>query len=135
MHREILIVEQPIDLEPYVRKLTFPNCGAVTTFLGVVRDHAAGKNVVAIEYTAYDAMARKELERVVDRVGQKHGVEGVVVVHRLGRLLVGEASLGVVTASGHRKEALMCTLEIIDEMKKTVPIWKREFGPDGASWV
>lgn len=135
MHREVLIVEGPIDLEPYVRKLTLPNCGAVTTFLGVVRDHAAGKSVVAIEYTAYEAMARKELERVVDRVARTHGVEGVVVVHRLGRLSVGEASLGIVTASGHRKEALMCTLEIIDEMKKTVPIWKREFGPDGASWV
>ena len=134
MTRIVRINHEPIDLAPIVREFTTPECGAVTTFLGVVRDHSGSRRVEAIEYSAYAGMAEQELERVVDRVAGNHGVESVASVHRLGRLQVGESSLGVVVAAGHRREALMCCLELIDELKKTVPIWKLEFGPDGSQW-
>jgi molybdopterin synthase catalytic subunit len=133
--RAVLITREPIVLDEWVRKLTLPQCGAVATFLGVVRDHADGRAVESIEYTAYEGMAEQELATVVRRVAEAHAVAGAVVVHRLGHLAVGEASLGVVVSSAHRREALACTLEIIDELKRTVPIWKRERGPDGTTWV
>lgn len=131
----VRIVEDEIDLTPVIADLTRPECGAVLSFLGVVRDHADGKSVESIEYTSYAEMAEKELRRVVEDAQQALGVPHVAVIHRVGHLAVGVASLGVVVASPHRKEAFACGLRIIDEMKKTVPIWKKEFGPDGSHWV
>ena len=136
MKRIVKVQEERIALDELVAEFTQPDCGAVLTFLGVVRDHAAGKpEVEKIDYSCYEEMATKELERVVSACMERHGVPNVAVLHRVGMLAVGEASLGVVVSSPHRKEAFACGLEIIDEMKKTVPIWKREFGPDGAEWV
>lgn len=135
MTRIVKVGRDEINLDDLVRDLTRPECGAVLTFLGVVRDHADGKDVSAIDYTCYEEMAEKELDRVVERTMAKHGVPHAAVLHRVGHLEVGEASLGVVVASPHRKEAFACGLEIIDELKKTVPIWKKEFGPDGSHWV
>ena len=82
----------------------------------------------------HEEMAGKELRAVVERVADAHGVPRVRVVHRIGELGVGEASLGVACASVHRKESFACALEIIDELKKSVPIWKKEMGPEGTSW-
>lgn len=135
MTRIVKVQKDEIRLDELVRDLTHPECGAVLTFLGVVRDHAEGKSVEKIDYSCYEAMAERELDRVVERTMVKHGVPHAALIHRIGMLAVGEASLGVVVSSPHRREAFACGLEIIDELKKTVPIWKREFGPDGASWV
>ncbi|MEZ6195272.1 MAG: molybdenum cofactor biosynthesis protein MoaE [Planctomycetota bacterium] len=131
----VRVSEDPVVLDDLVAEFTRPECGAVLTFLGVVRDHADGKQVASIDYTCYAEMAEKELRRVVETVQARHGVPHVAVLHRVGHLAVGEASLGVVCASPHRRETFACGLEIIDEMKKTVPIWKKEIGPDGSHWV
>lgn len=133
--RIVRITREPIVLEPLIREVSRPDCGAVASFLGLVRDHAENRRTASIEYTAYEEMAEKELLKVVRTVADRFGAAAAIVVHRLGHLVVGEASLGVVVASGHRREAVHCMLEIIDEMKKTVPIWKKEFGPDGTTWV
>lgn len=135
MTRIVRVIREEISLDGLVRDLTRPECGAVLTFLGVVRDHADGKDVSSIDYTCYEEMAEKELTRVVERAMEKHRVPHAAVLHRIGHLGVGDASLGVVVASPHRKEAFACGLDIIDELKKTVPIWKKEFGPDGSHWV
>ena len=135
MPRIVTVTRDEIDLTDLVRTLTTSDCGAVLTFLGVVRDHAGGRRVASIEYTAYEEMAESELRAVVDRVADEHRVENVAVVHRIGHLEVGETSLGVVVASPHRREAFGCGLAIIDELKKTVPVWKKEIGPDGSHWV
>ena len=135
MTRIIKVQREPIELDAIVGELSRPDCGAVLSFLGLVRDHAGGREVESIDYSCYEEMAAKELDRVVARCQERHGVAHAAVVHRIGLLAVGEASLGLVVASPHRREAFACGLDIIDEMKKTVPIWKREFGPDGASWV
>ena len=132
---QVIVQEEVIALDSIVKDLTTSECGAVLVFHGVVRDHADGKAVKAIEYTCYAGMAEKELSDVVNRCLEAHPVSHVAVVHRTGRLAVGEASLGVVVASAHRREAFECGLMIIDEMKKTVPVWKKEFGPDGSHWV
>ena len=131
----VLVTRDPVDISDLVRDLTTPDCGAVLTFLGVVRDHAEGHDVEAIDYTCYEEMAAGELERVARRAMEKYQVKNLGVIHRIGRLKVGEASLGLVVASPHRGEGFACAQMFIDEMKKTVPIWKKEFGPDGASWV
>ncbi len=131
----IQITSEKIDVSEHVAALTKPDCGAVLTFLGVVRDHGDGHAVEAIDYSCYEEMAAKELAKVARVSMMKHGVEHVAVVHRVGLLNVGDASLGLVVASPHRVEGFACAQMLIDEMKKTVPIWKKEFGPDGTNWV
>ena len=131
----IEVTTDEIDMRGLTAQLTKPDCGAVLTFLGVVRDHADGHEVEEIDYTCYEEMAAKELANVARQSMMKHDVKHVAVVHRIGKLKVGEASLGVVVASPHRVESFACAQMLIDEMKKTVPIWKKEFGPDGTNWV
>ncbi len=135
MKRIVKVGPEPIDLDAIERGFSTPECGAVLTFRGIVRDHADGHVTEAIDYTCYDAMANKELEAVVDRCLAAHPVSHVAVLHRTGLLEVGEASLGIVVASSHRAEAFACAAMIIDEIKKTVPIWKHEIGPDGKRWA
>ncbi|MEE9394811.1 MAG: molybdenum cofactor biosynthesis protein MoaE [Planctomycetota bacterium] len=129
------VIEEKIKLEDLVAKATTSECGAVLSFLGVVRDHADGKSVESIDYSCYREMAQKELLKVVEKSVAACGVAHAFVLHRIGRLAVGEASLGLVVASPHRRESFECGLMIIDELKKTVPIWKKEFGVDGSYWV
>ncbi|HGY92950.1 MAG TPA: molybdenum cofactor biosynthesis protein MoaE [Planctomycetes bacterium] len=135
MQRIVEVGTEPIDLEAIEKNFSTPECGAVLTFRGIVRDHADGHVTDAIDYTCYDAMAKKELDAVVDRCLEAHPVSHVAVLHRTGVLEVGEASLGIVVASPHRAEAFACAAMIIDEIKKTVPIWKHEIGPDGKRWA
>ena len=130
----VRIQNEAIDMEPLVRELTTPDCGAVLVFHGVVRDQDGGRPVEAIDYSSYAGMAESELGKVAQVCAERHAVSHVAVVHRLGRLRVGEASLGLVVAAPHRRPAFECGLEIIDEMKKSVPIWKKEIGPDGSQW-
>ncbi len=133
--RVVELTRDPICMDAHVAALSRPDCGAVVVFHGLVRDHADGRAVEAIDYTCYEAMVESELKAVVDRSAESCGVENVVVVHRVGKLSVGEGSLGIVISSPHRVEAFRCAEMIIDEIKKTVPIWKKELGVDGSSWV
>lgn len=133
--KKVELTRDPICMDAHTAELSRPDCGAVLVFLGLVRDHASGKSVEAIDYTCYDAMVEKELKVVVDQASEATGVKNIVVVHRVGKLFVGEASLGIVVASPHRVESFRCAEMIIDEIKKTVPIWKKEFGTDGSTWV
>lgn len=135
MVRIARVVSDEIDLQGMDAELTTAECGACVTFKGVVRNHAEGQVVESIEYSCYEGMVQGELEAVMDRVCDGHGVENAAVIHRVGHLKVGEVSLVVVVATPHRREAFECALEIIEEIKKTVPVWKKEIGPDGADWV
>lgn len=131
----VRIVEGPIDVEEARRHVARPANGAVLVFHGVVRDHHEGREVAGIHYQAYRAMALRELQAVADEAAFRHGVEDVAVVHRLGRLGVGEASLVVAVGSPHRKPAFEAAQALIDELKRRVPIWKKEWGPQGEHWV
>jgi molybdopterin synthase catalytic subunit len=118
-----------------VRSVMRPSDGAYVLFEGVVRNHHEGKTVESIFYDAYRPMAEKEIARIVDEVQRVNADVVIAVVHRLGHLVVGDASIAIVTASPHRAEAFAACRMIIDRIKETVPIWKKERGPNGEEWV
>jgi Molybdopterin converting factor, large subunit len=109
--------------------------GAYVLFEGVVRNHHEGRAVESIFYDAYRPMAEKEIEKIVDDARQANADVAIAVLHRLGHLVVGDTSIAIVAASPHRAEAFEACRMIIDRIKETVPIWKKERGPDGEEWV
>lgn len=129
------LTDDPINTYQLVARLLRDSDGAVVTFDGVVRDHHEGKQVDSIEYHAYRSMAEKEIEKVVRSVESEHPDVALSVVHRLGLLRVGETSIAIACVSPHRGDAFEACRKIIDRVKETVPIWKKEFGPDGSAWV
>ena len=127
--------QNPIDSAALVRDVLRPSDGATILFEGVVRNHNEGKSVESIVYEAYLPMAEKEMARVVDGVRAAFPDVAVTVVHRLGHLVVGDTSIAIACASPHRAEAFEACRAMIDRIKQTVPIWKKERGPDGEEWV
>jgi molybdopterin synthase catalytic subunit len=125
----------PIALDPLVATVMSPERGGVAVFLGVVRREHAGRGVTALEYSAYEAMAEQECRAVVAEAEDRWAV-AVGLRHRIGRLAVGEVAVAVVAAGGHRDEAFAACRWVIDEIKRRVPIWKKEFYEDGSiAWV
>jgi len=112
-----------------------PSDGAYVLFEGIVRNHHEGKAVESIFYDAYRPMAEKEIEKIVGEVRAAFADVAIAVVHRLGHLVVGDSSIALVAASPHRAEAFTACRMMIDRIKETVPIWKKERGPDGEEWV
>jgi molybdopterin synthase catalytic subunit len=112
-----------------------PSDGAYVLFEGVVRNHHQGKAVESIFYDAYRPMAEKEIAKIVDEVQSQFADVAIVVVHRLGHLVVSDSSIAIVAASPHRAEAYAASRMMIDRIKETVPIWKKERGPGGEEWV
>lgn len=104
-------------------------------FEGVVRDNHRGRQVESILYEAYESMAEKEMGRVIESVQSRWPDVTIGVRHRLGRLSVGEVSIAIACCSPHRAESFEACRAVIDAIKKTVPIWKKERGPDGDEWV
>jgi molybdopterin synthase catalytic subunit len=132
----IRIRQEPLDVGAITRSVEEPGCGAVATFVGVVRDHNAGRRVKMVRYEAYESMALKKLEEVARILVERFGVHRVALEHRLGNLRVGEASVVLAVSSAHREEAFRAVREGMDILKSTVPIWKREFFADGEdAWV
>jgi molybdopterin synthase catalytic subunit len=109
--------------------------GAYILFEGIVRDHSDGKAVESIFYDAYRPMAEKEIAAIVDDVRDQFSDVAVAVIHRLGHLVVGDVSIAIACASPHRAEAFDACRMLIDRIKQTVPIWKKERGPNGEEWV
>jgi molybdopterin synthase catalytic subunit/molybdopterin converting factor small subunit len=129
------IVREPIDKDAAVRRLQRPADGAAVIFDGVVRNHTRGRRTLYLEYESYEAMALKQMEALVEEARSRFGVRGASIVHRLGRLEIGETSVLIVVASAHRAAAFEACRWIIDTLKKTVPIWKKEYFEDGAVWA
>ena len=129
------LTDAPIDRDALIRRVMRPTDGACALFEGVVRNHHEGKAVDSIFYDAYRPMAEKEIGRVIDSVREQFREVAVGVIHRLGELRVGDASIAIACASPHRAEAFSACRMVIDGIKETVPIWKKERGPDGEEWV
>ncbi len=127
--------DAPIRIEALLEEVRADADGAVALFVGTVRDHNAGRRVLHLEYVAYPQMALQEMERVEREAAERHGARRVVIVHRLGRLEIGEASVAVAAAAAHRAQALDACRDAIDTLKQTVPIWKKEFFEGGESWI
>ena len=112
-----------------------PACGAVATFVGTVRDHNDGKEVLHLEYEVHESMALKQFERMASALRESHGVWHVAIHHRRGHVPVGGPSVVVAVSAPRRVAALGACAEAIEHLKKDVPIWKREVFPDGHRWV
>jgi molybdopterin synthase catalytic subunit len=115
--------------------VTTPGAGGVVTFQGVVRDNARGKQVRSLAYDAYVEMAEQQMAQIAADVEQRWETSAVAMVHRIGRLEIGECSVVVVVACPHRAEAFEACRYAIDTLKSTVPIWKKEIYADGEEWV
>lgn len=129
------LTDEPIDSAALRRAVLRPSDGAAIVFEGVVRNHHEGHAVDSIFYDAYRPMAEKEIEKVIRGVEQEFPAVAIAVLHRLGELRVGDVSISIVCCSPHRAEAYEASRAVIDRIKKTVPIWKKERGPAGEEWV
>jgi molybdopterin converting factor subunit 1 len=129
------IVREPIRLESLVSQLSRPKDGAVVIFAGIVRNNTRGRQTLYLEYEGYEPMALRKMKEIGDSLKQRWGIDRVGMIHRLGRLAIGEASVVIVVSSAHRHVAFEAARYAIDTLKKIVPIWKREFFEDGDVWV
>lgn len=129
------LTDRPLDLATLVAAVASPERGGTCAFLGAVRDHHAGRAVLELEYTAYGPMAEATIAAIVAEAERRWPVR-VAVAHRLGRLAVGDAAVAVAAAGSHRDEAFTACRHVIEELKRRVPIWKRERYADGTeAWV
>ena len=130
------IVTRAIDATALIAEVASDANGATSLFLGTVRDVNDGRAVSGMEYTAYDAMASRELERIVSEAAEQFGGVTMVVEHRVGTLALGDVSVAIAASHPHRRDALDATRFVIEELKRRVPIWKREHYTDGTrDWV
>ena len=130
------IVDGEIDLSGLIADVRSDGAGAVSVFIGTVRDHSEERSVVALEYQAYRSMAESELADIAREASERFQIASLVAEHRVGQLSVGDISVAIASAHAHRSAALECTRFVIEEIKKRVPIWKRERFVDGTSeWV
>ena len=129
------ITFNPIDVAALLNEVR-PSDGGVCLFLGVVRNENEGRQTVSIQYEAYGPMAEAEMARIVRRIEEEWPGVLLRALHRAGRLEVGEVSVAIVATAPHREEAFAACRAAIDRIKSSVPIWKKEFHPDGSSeWV
>jgi molybdopterin synthase catalytic subunit len=129
------IVDAPIPAEAIVAEIKAGGDGAVCVFDGIVRDNTRGRRTLYLDYEAYREMALEQMRGLADEAVKRYGVRDVAMVHRLGRLQVGETSVLIAVASAHRAAAFDACRWLIDTLKKTVPIWKKETFVDGAIWA
>ncbi|MCU0396580.1 MAG: molybdenum cofactor biosynthesis protein MoaE [Cyclobacteriaceae bacterium] len=131
----IKITEKPIDIQKVIGTVSSLGAGAVNVFIGTVRNNAHGKNVVWLEYEAYESMAVSEIRKIIDEATQRWSILGSAVSHRVGTLKPGEVSVVVAVSTPHRKDSFEACQYIIDTVKEKVPIWKKEIFEDGEEWV
>ena len=130
------LVRAPIDVAALLAAARHPSCGAVNLFLGTTRDQHGGRSVLRLEYEAYERMALEALDALERAACERFALAHCAVVHRLGEVPLTEASVAVVTASAHRAASFDAARWLMDELKRSVPIWKKEHFADGdAEWV
>ena len=130
----VRLVRENIDTAKIVNTIKHPEDGAVAVFEGIVRNHSRGRRTLYLEYEAYEEMALRQAQGLIDEAKKKFTIRDAVIIHRLGRLDIGETSVLIVVASAHRAAAFDACRWLIDTLKQQVPIWKKEFFEDGAVW-
>lgn len=129
------VINQAIDLQELVRFVTDPEAGAIATFIGTTRNHNDGRKVIALDYDGYPEMAEKELARIGAAASKQWRICRMAIVHRLGPVQITEASVMIAVSSGHREAAFAACRFAIEEIKRTVPIWKKEVFEGGEVWI
>lgn len=130
-----LITRSSIDSQELSRRLQRPEDGAIVVFEGIVRDNTNGRATTYLEYECYEPMALQQMGRIGAEIASRFALGRIGMVHRVGRLEIGEVSVAVITTAPHRKPAFEAAFEGINRLKREVPIWKKEFFADGAVWV
>jgi molybdopterin synthase catalytic subunit len=131
----VLLGREPIAPETLVRHVRQAEDGAVVTFDGCVRNHSHGRKTLYLEYESYESMALEKMKEIAASLHTLFAIDGVAMAHRLGRLEIGETSVFIAVSAPHRKAAFEACRHAIDTLKKTVPIWKKEYFEDGAIWA
>lgn len=134
-HPRTRLEHAPLQVSDVIDEVRGAAAGAIDVFVGMVRDHAEGRVVVALEYSAYEPMAERELAKIAREIEARHEGVHVAARHRVGTLHVGELAVVCAASAAHRDDAFVACRELIEEIKQRVPIWKRETGPDGSAWV
>jgi len=136
LHTDIFqLVREPIDLAALASHVRAPGDGAIVTFDGFVREHSHGRPTLYLDYEAYESMAYSKMREIGAQIREKFSVHRVAIVHRLGRLEIGETSVWIAVSSPHRAAAFDACRFAIDTLKRSVPIWKKEYFVGGAVWA
>ncbi len=125
----------PLDVGSIARRIVPPECGATVTLDGYVRRFTKGRETLYLVYEGYEPMALKEMEKLIKAAHEQFEISNIGIVHRLGKLHVGETSVVISVAAPHRKAAFAACEWLIRELKRTVPIWKKEVYADGEEWI
>lgn len=129
------ITKQKIDVAQVIAAVADPGAGAIDIFIGTVRDKTSGKTVLKLDFEAYEPMAIKEMRKIASRAKAQWSVIKSAIVHRIGEVEIGEEAVAIAVSTAHRKDAFEACRFMIDELKKSVPIWKKEIFEDGEVWV
>ncbi len=129
------LTAEPLSLDAVVREVRCDEAGAIATFLGTVRNRSRERNVLYLEYEAYEEMAEEMLAVLARELSAKHELSAVAIHHRTGRVEIGEPSVAIAVSSPHRAAALAACAEAIDTLKQTVPLWKKEVYEGGEEWI
>lgn len=129
------LTHDPIDIASVARRVVPPECGATVTLDGYVRQFTKGRETLHLVYEAYESMAVKEMQKLVEQAKREFEIANVGILHRLGKLEIGETSVVISVAAPHRRAAFAACEWLIRELKRTVPIWKKEVYADGQVWI
>jgi MoaE-MoaD fusion protein len=129
------VTESPLSLDALSRSVAQESSGAIASFLGIVRKQSRGREVLHLDYEAYREMAIAKMREIGQEIRSRWPVDEIAIVHRVGRLTIGEASIAICISAPHRREALAACTYAIERVKATVPIWKKEVWSDGSEWV
>jgi molybdopterin converting factor subunit 1 len=129
------LFETPLSLDAAVDEVRTENAGAIATFVGTTRKRSRGRDVLYLEYEAYEGMAEQVMEQLAEELERRHGLCGVAIHHRVGRVDIGETSVVIAVSAPHRADALAACREAIDELKVSVPLWKKEVYEGGEEWI
>ncbi len=131
----IEIIAEKIDVSSLVHSVLMPEAGGIDIFLGTTRNHSKGKKVIRLEYEAYGPMALKLMNEIAGEAKTRWSIHRISMVHRVGVVPITEASVAIAVSASHRKEAFEACRFAIDELKKKVPVWKKEIFEDGEVWA
>jgi molybdopterin synthase catalytic subunit/molybdopterin converting factor small subunit len=130
-----LLTAEPLSLDEAVREVQRDEAGAVATFTGTVRNRSRGREVISLEYEAYEGMAEQTMAELAAELERRYDVCEIAIHHRVGRVAIGEASVVIAVSAPHRADALAACKDAIDTLKQTVPLWKKEVYEGGEEWI
>jgi|SRR5690625_264918 len=135
MEKNFWLTNEPIEINDVITKVVRPEAGAISTFIGTVREFTEDKRTLYLEYQAYVPMAEKKLAEIADEINQKWANTETAIAHRIGRLDISEVAVAIAVSTPHRKDAFAASRYAIERIKEMVPIWKKEHWEDGTLWI